>query len=124
MAGILDSKTRFIDMIVTQEGKRQISTGRLRAKYASISDDQTFYDPLEVDDVSNRIFFQSMGSHNEVIVLEKDDTLGGRARQFKIQGFTFDMGPSWYWMPEVFDQFWGLFWVGIVLVQTVGSQRE
>ena len=60
MAGILDSKTRFIDMIVTQEGKRQISTGRLRAVYASVSDDQTFYDPLEVDDVSNRIFFQSL----------------------------------------------------------------
>lgn len=74
MAGILDSKTRFIDMIVTQEGKRQISTGRLRAEYASISDSQTFYDPLEVDDVSNRIFFQAMGSHNEVIVLEKDDS--------------------------------------------------
>ena len=80
MAGILDSKTRFIDMIVTQEGKRQISTGGLRAKYASISDDQTFYDPLEVDDVSNRIFFQSMGSHNEVIVLEKDDS--GRLIEF------------------------------------------
>lgn len=80
MAGILDSKTRFIDMIVTQEGKRQISTGRLRAEYASISDDQTFYDPSEVDDVSNRIFFQSMGSHNEVIVLEKDDS--GRLIEF------------------------------------------
>jgi len=80
MAGILDSKTRFIDMIVTQEGKRQISTGRLRAEYASISDDQTFYDPLEVDDVSNRIFFQAMGSHNEVIVLEKDDS--GRLIEF------------------------------------------
>lgn len=80
MAGILDSKTRFIDMIVTQEGKRQISTGRLRAEYASVSDDQTFYDPLEVDDVSNRIFFQAMGSHNEVIVLEKDDS--GRLIEF------------------------------------------
>ena len=74
MAGILDSKTRFIDMIVTQEGKRQISNGMLRAEYASISDAETFYDALEVDDVSNRIFFQAMDSPNNVIVLEKDDT--------------------------------------------------
>ena len=74
MAGILDSKTRFIDMIVTQEGKRQISNGMLRAEYASISDAETFYDALEVDDVSNRIFFQAMDSPNNVIVLEKDDS--------------------------------------------------
>ena len=74
MAGILDSKTRFIDMIVTQEGKRQISSGKLRAEYASISDAETFYDPLEIEDVSNRIFFQAMGSHNNVIVIEKDDS--------------------------------------------------
>lgn len=74
MAGILDSKTRFIDMIVTQEGKRQIASGMLRAEYASISDAETFYDASEVDDVSNRIFFQAMDSHNNVIVLEKDDS--------------------------------------------------
>ena len=74
MAGILDSKTRFIDMIVTQEGKRQIASGMLRAEYASISDAETFYDALEVDDVSNRIYFQAMDSPNNVIVLEKDDS--------------------------------------------------
>jgi phytoene desaturase len=31
----------------------------------------------------------------------KKESVGGRARQFKIDGFTFDMGPSWYWMPDV-----------------------
>ena len=36
---------------------------------------------------------------------KKQYTLGGRARQFKKDGFTFDMGPSWYWMPDVFDRF-------------------
>jgi phytoene desaturase len=41
----------------------------------------------------------------DVTVLEKNDQPGGRARQFQAQGFTFDMGPSWYWMPEVFEQF-------------------
>ena len=74
MAGILDSKTRFIDLIVTQEGKRQIASGKLRAEYASLSDSQVFYDKTEVADVSNRIYFQAMDSPNNVIVLEKDDS--------------------------------------------------
>ena len=42
---------------------------------------------------------------HEVQVFEKNDTIGGRARQFKEKGYTFDMGPSWYWMPDVFNKF-------------------
>tara|TARA_B100000963_G_scaffold254821_1_gene223439 strand:- start:553 stop:2022 length:1470 start_codon:yes stop_codon:yes gene_type:complete len=42
---------------------------------------------------------------HEVEIFEKNDTIGGRARQFKEKGYTFDMGPSWYWMPDVFDKF-------------------
>ena len=42
---------------------------------------------------------------NKVTIYEKNPTIGGRARQFKKDGFTFDMGPSWYWMPDVFDRF-------------------
>lgn len=45
----------------------------------------------------------------EVIVLEKNSTLGGRARQLKKQGFTFDIGPTWYWMPDVFEKFFADF---------------
>ncbi len=45
----------------------------------------------------------------EVTVYEKNDTLGGRARQFKKDGFTFDIGPSWYWMPDIFDKFFADF---------------
>jgi phytoene desaturase len=45
----------------------------------------------------------------EVNVYEKNDSLGGRARQFKKDGFTFDMGPSWYWMPDVFERFFADF---------------
>ena len=41
----------------------------------------------------------------DVTVIEKNSTAGGRARQLKEQGFTFDMGPSWYWMPDVFERF-------------------
>ena len=45
----------------------------------------------------------------EVTVLEKNSTAGGRARQFKSEGFVFDMGPSWYWMPDVFEKFFQRF---------------
>lgn len=45
----------------------------------------------------------------DVTVVEKNDSLGGRARKFHHEGFLFDMGPSWYWMPEVFDQFFEKF---------------
>jgi phytoene desaturase len=41
----------------------------------------------------------------DVTVLEKNDSVGGRARIFTDSGFTFDMGPSWYMMPDVFDHF-------------------
>ena len=39
---------------------------------------------------------------NRVTVLEKNENIGGRASQYVRDGFTFDMGPSWYWMPGVF----------------------
>jgi len=42
---------------------------------------------------------------HEVHVFEKNNTPGGRARQFHASGFVFDMGPSWYWMPDVFENF-------------------
>ena len=45
----------------------------------------------------------------EVEVYEKNSTVGGRARQFKKDGFTFDIGPTWYWMPDVFERFFADF---------------
>jgi phytoene desaturase len=44
-----------------------------------------------------------------VTVLEKAPTPGGRAKQLVAEGFTFDMGPSWYWMPDVFEHFFHQF---------------
>jgi phytoene desaturase len=44
-----------------------------------------------------------------VTLLEKNAGPGGRARVFEAEGFTFDMGPSWYWMPGVFEQYFGQF---------------
>ncbi len=42
---------------------------------------------------------------HKVTVLEKNSTPGGRARRFSDSGFTYDMGPSWYWMPDIFESF-------------------
>jgi phytoene desaturase len=45
----------------------------------------------------------------EVTVLEKNATAGGRCRVWEKDGFRFDMGPSWYWMPDVFEKFFAQF---------------
>ncbi len=45
----------------------------------------------------------------DVTVLEKHEMPGGRARRYKAEGFTFDMGPSWYWMPDVFERYFKQF---------------
>jgi len=45
----------------------------------------------------------------EVDVYEKNSSLGGRARVFHEQGYSFDMGPSWYWMPDIFEKFFADF---------------
>ena len=52
--------------------------------------------------------FLSKEGH-DVTVIEKNDQIGGRARKFSVNGFTFDMGPSWYWMPDVFESFYQKF---------------
>ncbi|WP_291131322.1 phytoene desaturase family protein [Flavobacterium sp. UBA7682] len=44
-----------------------------------------------------------------ITVYEKNATIGGRARQLKKDGFTFDIGPTWYWMPDVFERFFADF---------------
>ena len=46
---------------------------------------------------------------HEVVIVEKNDQAGGRARIWEKDGFRFDMGPSWYWMPDVFDDYFALF---------------
>jgi phytoene desaturase len=46
---------------------------------------------------------------HRVTVFEKNATAGGRARQLKKDGFTFDIGPTWYWMPDVFERFFADF---------------
>jgi phytoene desaturase len=52
--------------------------------------------------------FAAKGGH-QVSVFEKNRDIGGRARSYTAEGFSFDMGPSWYWMPDVFENFFAAF---------------
>lgn len=45
----------------------------------------------------------------DVTLLEKHNQSGGRAREFEASGFKYDMGPSWYWMPDVFEKYYNSF---------------
>lgn len=57
--------------------------------------------------LSAACYLASKGHH--VTVFEKNDQLGGRARQYINGDFKFDMGPTWYWMPDVFERFFNDF---------------
>ena len=60
-----------------------------------------------VSSLSSASFLAKEG--HDVTIIEKNDQIGGRARKFSKEGFTFDMGPSWYWMPDVFEDFYNKF---------------
>jgi phytoene desaturase len=45
----------------------------------------------------------------DVTIFEKNDSPGGRARKYESEGYSFDMGPSWYWMPDVFESYFNFF---------------
>src|SRR6478609_5920320 len=45
----------------------------------------------------------------DVTIFEKNSTAGGRCRKMEKEGFVFDMGPSWYWMPDVFEKYFNIF---------------
>ena len=79
MAGILNNKERVIDFLITQQGKRQLSDGRMIIEYASFTDMHTFYHPSGSDDLadvaedaSNRVFFESTDRHQDIIVPETE----------------------------------------------------
>ena len=78
MAGILDSKTRILDNVVTEVGRAQISSGKLRIEYASLTDAQTYYEFDEVSgssDASARIYFEATGKKKQdLITFETDDS--------------------------------------------------
>ena len=77
MAGILDNKTRIIDLLMTQEGKRQIAAGDFKVKFASFTDRGTFYDKSSIsgsfDSAINRPFFEASNLPFDSITIESND---------------------------------------------------
>jgi hypothetical protein len=75
MAGILDSKARIMDFILTDEGRRQIRDGDLRISFASFSDLGAFYEDDGTgvaDDANDRIYFEASSRHQDRIVVESN----------------------------------------------------
>ena len=62
MSGILDSKSRVMDVVITEEGRRQMHNGNLKIEFASFTDCHTFYEADAVSgsaDASKRIFLEA-----------------------------------------------------------------
>lgn len=82
--GLLDSKTRILDTQVTLEGRRQISTGRFKVEWVSLSDSLTFYEPDVVSgssDATARIYLETCHLPQDQITFEADDS--GRLQPFR-----------------------------------------
>jgi len=91
VSGILDSKVRVIDAVITQEGKRQIANGGLRSVFASVSDKHTYYEASAASgsaDATVRLYFESPTECiNDSIVMESDDS--GKLLGYPVQGSEF-----------------------------------
>ena len=91
MSGILDSKTRILDSVVTQEGKSQISRGGLRPVFATAVDRYSFYQADAISgssDATKRIYFEApIELLNDSITMEKDDS--GKLIGYPIRGREF-----------------------------------
>lgn len=87
MSGILDSKSRVLDTIVTLEGRRQIAQGKLRIEYVSFTDSATFYAADVVSgsaDATGRVYLEAADLPHDQIVFESDDS--GRLVPFRSAG--------------------------------------
>lgn len=76
MAGILNSKSRMLDTILTREGRRQIASGDLRIKFVTFTDRHTFYtqeDADASDDADDRIYLEAFHRSQDQIIFETDD---------------------------------------------------
>ena len=77
MAGILESKSRVLDIVITSEGKRQIAAGNLIPRFISFSDGRSFYEfdsASGSSDASDRVYFEAFSQKRDIIVLESDDS--------------------------------------------------
>lgn len=76
MAGILDSKSRVMDTLITSEGRRQVASGELKIEFASFTDRQIFYvsgSNSVLEDPTNRIYFEAYSDNNDKIIMETDN---------------------------------------------------
>jgi len=83
MSGILDQKSRIMDTIVTLEGRRQISSSKLKIEYLSFTDASTHYRPdvhSGSADASARLYFEQSHLPQDQITFEADDS--GRLSPF------------------------------------------
>ncbi len=92
MAGILDSKERVMDFIITQEGRRQAGIGGLKAHYATFTDMHAVYDtsgslemPELAADASSKIYFEAYNRFQDVVVPELEP--GASMRPFRTKNF-------------------------------------
>lgn len=75
--GLLDSKTRILDTQVTLEGRRQISTGRFKIEWISLTDGSTFYEADAVSgssDATKRLYLETCHLPQDQITFEADDS--------------------------------------------------
>ena len=78
MAGILNNKTRIMDTIFTEEGQRQLGNGRVRIRYVSFTDGETFYEADAASgssDASNRIFLEASSLPGDRVIMERNNAL-------------------------------------------------
>jgi hypothetical protein len=98
--GILDSKKRFLDTIVTEEGRRQMANGGIRARYVTFTDADAYYEHDEVSgstDASERPHFEAFSRPQDMITFESDDV--GALMQFRgnvLAGHVFVVSGSGY----------------------------
>ena len=77
MAGILDSKSRIMDVVITEQGRRQIASGQMKIEYATFTDVGSFYQASGsiIDDPCGRIYFEASSElPQDLITFETDDS--------------------------------------------------
>ena len=92
MAGILDSKQRVMDVMITDEGRAQAAAGELSMRYVTFTDRHTFYesdtpllDDAVANDASNRIYFECSSRQQDQIIVETIE--GGAIKPFRTSDF-------------------------------------
>lgn len=78
MAGILDSKSRIMDVVITEQGRRQLASGKMKIEFATFTDAGSFYADGGggiIEDPSNRIYFEAASDlPSDLITFETDDS--------------------------------------------------